>query len=63
MIQIQDMFENEKPNIVLKKGKSFHIKELLFKIWISENSFKFEIVVLEMLNKILVIVFTIDFYF
>ena len=29
MIQIQDMFENGKPDIVLKTVKGFHIKELL----------------------------------
>ena len=47
MIQIQDMFENGKPDIVLKTP---------FMILIYENSLKFGIVVIVMLNKMLVIV-------
>ena len=61
MIQIQDMFENEKPDIVLKTAKGFNIKRTHFIILIPENGFKLGIVVLVMLNKMLVIIFTIDF--
>ena len=53
MIQIQDMFENGKPNIVLKTVEGFNTT---FIILIPENSFKLGIVVLVMLNKMLVIV-------
>ena len=62
MIQIQDMFEDGKPDIVMKTVKGFNIKRTPFIILISENSFKLGIVVLVMLNKIMVIVFTIDLY-
>ena len=34
MIQIQDMFENGKPDIVLKTVKGFHIKRTPFMILI-----------------------------
>ena len=40
MIQIQEMFENGKPDIVLKTFKSFNIKTNPFIILISEKSFK-----------------------
>ena len=62
MIRIQDMFENGKLDIVLKTVKGINIKRTPFIIFIPENSFKWGIVVLVMLNKMLVIVFTIDFY-
>ena len=52
-IQIQDMFENGKPNIVLKTVEGFNTT---FIILIPENSFKLGIVVLVMLNNMLVIV-------
>ena len=38
MIQIQDMFENKKTDIVLKTVKGFIIKRTPFKILIPENS-------------------------
>ena len=53
---------NGKPDIVMKTVKGFHIKKTPFMILMQENSLKFEIIVLVMLNKMLVIVFTIDFY-
>ena len=62
MIQIQDMFENGKPDIVLKTVKGFNIWRTPYIILILENSLKFGIVVLVMLNKMLVLVFTLDFY-
>ena len=62
MIQIQDMFENGKSDIVLKTVTGFSIKRTPFIILISENSFKLGIVVLVMLNKMLFIVFIIDVY-
>ena len=62
MIQIQDMFENGKPDIVLKTVKGFYKKRTPFMILIQENSLKLGIVVIVMLNIMLVIVFTIDFY-
>ena len=37
MIQIQNMFENGKPDIVLKTIKGFNIKRTLFIILIPEN--------------------------
>ena len=49
MIKIQDMFENGKPDIVLKTVKGFNIERTPFIILIPENSFKLEIVVLVML--------------
>ena len=61
MIQIQDMFQNGKPDIVLKTGKGFNIKRTPFLILTSENSFTLGIVVLVMLNKMLVIVFINDY--
>jgi len=51
MIKIQDMFENWKPNIVLKTVKGFNIKRTTFMILFSENSFNLGIVVIVMLNK------------
>ena len=63
MIQIQDMFENGKPDIVLKTAKRFNIIRTLIMILIQKK--KFKIVVLVMFNKMLVIVFNIlliDFY-
>ena len=62
MIQIQDIFENGKPDIVLKTVMGFDIKRTSFLTLIPENCFKLRIVVLVMLNKMLVIVLTIDFY-
>ena len=62
MIQIQEMFENGKPDIVLKTFKSFNIKTNPFIILISEKSFKLWIYVLVMLSKMLLLVFTIDFF-
>ena len=56
------MFENGKPNIVLKTVKSFNIKRTPIIILILKKSLKFGIVVLVMFNKTLVIVFIIDFY-
>ena len=55
MIQIQDMFKNGKPDIVLKTVKGFNIKRTPFLILITENSFRLGIVVIVMLNKMLVI--------
>ncbi len=63
MIQIQEMFKNGKPDIVLKTVKGFDIKRTPFTFFIQENSLKFGIGVLVMIYKILVIVFTINFYF
>ena len=62
MIQIQDMFEDGKPDIVLKTVKRFNLKRTPIIILIPENSFKLRIVVLVMLNKMLVIILIIDFY-
>ena len=62
MIQIQDMFENGKPDIVLKTVKGINIKRTPFIILIQESSFKLGIVVLVMLKKMLVIVFIFNFY-
>ena len=62
MIQIQDMFENGKPDIVLKTFKGFNLKKTPFIILIPENSLKLGIVVFVMLNKMLVIDLIIDFY-
>ena len=61
MVQIQDIFKNGKPNIVLKTVKSFITKELLLYFYFNK-SLKLGIFVLVMFNKILVIVFIIDFY-
>jgi len=49
MIKIQDMFENGKPDIVLKTVKGFNIERTPFVILIPENSIKLGIVVLVML--------------
>ena len=62
MIHIQDIFQNGKPDTVLKTAKGFNIKRTPFIILIPENSFKLGIVVLVMLKKMLVIVLIIDFY-
>jgi len=62
MFQIQDMFENGKPDIVLKTVKGFNIKRTPIIILIPENSFKLGIVVLVLFNKMLVIVLIIDFF-
>ena len=62
MFQIQDMFENGKPKIVLKMVKSLNIKITPTIILILKNSLKLGIDVLVMFNKMLVIVFIIDFY-
>ena len=61
MIQIQDMFENGKPDIVLKTAKGFDKKNSFYNLDSRENSFILGIVVLVQINKILVIVFIIDF--
>ena len=53
------MFENGNPDNVLKTIKAFIVKRIPIIIFISENSFKF--VVLVMQNKMLVIVFIFDF--
>ena len=60
MIQIQDMYENGKPDTVFKTVKSFNLKITPFIILTLDNSLEFEIVVLVILNKMLVVVF--DFY-
>ena len=54
LFQIQDKFEDRKPNI--------NVKRTSFIILISENSLKLGIVVLVIINKMLVIVLIIDFY-
>ena len=56
------MFENGKPDIVLKTVEKFNIKRTPFIILIAENNFKMGIVVIVMLNKLLVKVLAIDFY-
>ena len=56
------MFENEKPDIVLKTAKCFNIKRILINILVFKKSLKLGIVVLVMFNKMFVIVFIIDFY-
>ena len=61
-ISIEGMFENGKPDIVLKTVKGFNKKRNLIIILIPENYFKWGIFALVMLNKMLVIVFTINFY-
>ena len=61
MIQIQNMFENGKFDIVLKTVKGINIKRTPFIILIQESSLKLGIVVLVMLKKMLVIVLIIDF--
>jgi len=55
MIQIKDMFENGKPDIVMKTIKGFNIKRTPFIILFPEISLKLGIVILGMLNKMLVI--------
>ena len=56
------MFENGKPDIALKTAEGFIIQRTPFIILISERSLKLGIVVLVILNKMLVIVFAINFY-
>ena len=56
------MFENGKPDIVLKTLKCFNLKRTPSIILIPENSFKLGIVVLVLPNKMFVIDLTIDFY-
>ena len=63
MIQVQVMFENGKPDIVLKTVKGFYIKRTSFIISIPENTFKLGIVVLVILYKMLSMVLIIDFDF
>ena len=63
MFQIQEVFENWKPDIVLKTVKGFYIKRNPFLILIPDNSFKLGIVVFLMLNKMLNIDLTFGFYF
>ena len=55
------MFENGKPDIVLKKVKIFNIKRTHYKFDL-KKSLKLGIVVLVMFDKMLVIVFIIHFY-
>ena len=55
MIQIQDIFQNGKPDIFLITIKGLNIKRTPFIILSPENSFKLGIVVHGMLNKMLVI--------
>ena len=62
MFQIQDMFENGKPKIVLKMVKSLNIKITPTIILILKNSLKLGIVALVKFDKMSVIVFIIDFY-
>jgi len=50
MIQIQDIFENGKPDIVLKMVVGFNIQRTPFIILIPENSLKSRIVVLVVHN-------------
>ena len=52
----------ENLTFVLKTTKGFNTKRTLFMILMLKNSLKFGIVVLVMRNKMLVIVFSIDFY-
>ena len=59
MIQIQDLFENGKPNIVLKTFNGFIIKELLLSFYFRKQ---FKIRKYCSRHKILVIVSNIDFY-
>ena len=56
------MFENGKPDIVLKRVNCFDMKRTPFIILNSENSLELGIVALIILNKMLVIVLIIDFY-
>jgi len=57
----QDMFENGKPDIVLKPVKRFNIKKNFYYNFDYKKSLKLGIVVLVMFNKMLVIVyFTLD---
>ena len=62
MFQIQEMSENGKPDIVLKRAKGFNMKRTPIIILIPENSYKFGIVVIVILNKMLAFVLIIDFY-
>ena len=54
------MFQNGKPDTVLKTVKRFNIKELLL-YFLFQKSLKLGNVVLVMFNKMLVIVSIIDF--
>ena len=56
------MLENGKSDIVLKTVQSFNITRIPVIILMFIKSYKLEIVVLVMLNKMLVIVFIIDIY-
>ena len=56
MFQIQNMFENGKPDFVLKTAKRFDIKNWTINFNFKKN-FKLRIVVLVIFNKMLVIVF------
>ena len=62
VFQIQEMFENGKPDIVMKTFKKFNIKRTRIIILILKKSLKLRIAVLVMFNKMLVIVLIIDFY-
>jgi len=62
MFQIQDMFENGKPDIVLKTVKRFNIKLNSCYNFDFKKCVNLGIAVLVMFNKMLVIVFIIDFY-
>ena len=62
IFQIQDIFENGKPKIVLKMVKSLNIKITPTIILILKNSLKLGIVALVKFDKMSVIVFIIDFY-
>ena len=62
MFKIQNMFKNGKPNFVLKTVKRFNIKGTPIIILILKKSLKLGIVVLVIFNKMVVIVFIIDFY-
>ena len=60
MIQIQDIFENGKSDIVLKTVKGF--KSSFYNFYFRKKSFKLVILLLVILIKMLVLVFIIDFY-
>jgi len=56
------MFEHRKPDIILKRAKGFDMKRTPIIILIPENSYKFGIVVIVILNKMLAFVLIIDSY-
>ena len=56
MIQIQDMFENEKPDIV----KGFNIKRTTFIILMTENNFNWELLSSSCWLQFLISTFTLD---